>query len=118
MIVIASIRHQLIKWCFAVCDNETPQMTLLTEAEVAQILGCSRSKVKNLRLGRRITYIPGRPVLIDRADLDSFIELDRAERAAKEEMRKPVPMSPQMRAELSWLQMQTYRLSKAKVAKK
>lgn len=47
---------------------------LLTEPEVAEILRCSTSKVKRLRLGGKLVYLPGRPVLVSRADLAAFIE--------------------------------------------
>ena len=46
---------------------------LLTEPEAATILRCSPSKVKRLRLSGVRTYIPGRPVLIDEADIDRFL---------------------------------------------
>ena len=44
-----------------------------TEPEVAEILRCSTSKVKRLRLGGRLSYLPGRPLLISEADLNAFI---------------------------------------------
>ncbi|MBI2240258.1 MAG: helix-turn-helix domain-containing protein [Magnetospirillum gryphiswaldense] len=47
---------------------------LLTEAEVAKKLRCSRSKVKRLRLSGRLPYVPGRPVLVDEADLTDYLE--------------------------------------------
>ncbi|NKD45374.1 helix-turn-helix domain-containing protein [Haematospirillum jordaniae] len=47
---------------------------LLTETEVAKKLRCSRSKVKRLRLSGRLTYVPGRPVLVDEADLTDYLE--------------------------------------------
>ena len=49
-------------------------MNLLNESEVAKILRCSREKIKRLRLSGRISYIPGRPVLIDEEDLKTFVE--------------------------------------------
>lgn len=51
---------------------ETP--TFLTEPEVAERLRCSTTKVKRLRLSGKLSYIPGRPVLIDEADLQSYID--------------------------------------------
>jgi excisionase family DNA binding protein len=47
---------------------------LLTEIEAAQILRCSTSKIKRLRLSGRLAYIAGRPVLISETDLDAFVE--------------------------------------------
>jgi hypothetical protein len=46
---------------------------LLTEAEVAERLRCAKSKVKRLRVTGALTYIPGRPPLIDEQDLIAFI---------------------------------------------
>lgn len=47
---------------------------LLLEIEVAEILRCSPEKVKRLRLRGALAYIPGRPVLVMRSDLDAYIE--------------------------------------------
>lgn len=58
---------------------------LLTEAEVAERLGCSRTTVKRLRLSGRLTYLPGRPVLVDEADLAAYLDSEtqrKAQRAA------------------------------------
>nr|WP_325265584.1 helix-turn-helix domain-containing protein [uncultured Rhizobium sp.] len=45
----------------------------LTEPEVAEILRCSVSKVKRLRLGGKLTYLKGRPVLVRQQDLDAYL---------------------------------------------
>ncbi len=45
----------------------------LTEPEVAEILRCSTSKVKRLRLGGKLTYLEGRPVLVRQEDLDAYL---------------------------------------------
>jgi hypothetical protein len=47
--------------------------SLLTEPEVAEILRCSTSKVKRLRLGGKLTYLKGRPVLVRQQDLDAYL---------------------------------------------
>jgi excisionase family DNA binding protein len=47
---------------------------LLTEPEVAEILRCSTRTVARLREAGKLPYIPGRPVLIDEADLLVYIE--------------------------------------------
>lgn len=60
---------------------ETP--TFLTEPEVAERLRCSTTKVKRLRLSGKLSYIPGRPVLIDEADLQSYIDEVKILRDAK-----------------------------------
>lgn len=46
----------------------------LTEPEVAEILRCSTSKVKRLRLGGKLPYLPGRPLLVRQSDLNDFID--------------------------------------------
>lgn len=48
--------------------------TLLTEAEVAERLRCSCEKIKRLRLSGKLSYLPGRPVLVDEKDLNAFLE--------------------------------------------
>lgn len=58
---------------------------LLTESEVAEILRCSTSKVKRLRLGGHLAYVPGRRVLISEDDLNAFLEARK---------RRPVPAEP------------------------
>lgn len=63
----------------------------LTEPEVAQILRCSTSKVKRLRLSGRLTYVPGRPVLIAEADLNAFIEATARAAATPPEVTVPPP---------------------------
>lgn len=62
-------------------------MNLLMESEVADLLRCSREKIKRLRLSGRIRYIPGRPVLIDEEDLKAFVETLKIGAAASVEMR-------------------------------
>jgi excisionase family DNA binding protein len=47
---------------------------LLTEADVAARLHCSREKVKRLRLSGKLAYLKGRPVLVKEEDLDAYVE--------------------------------------------
>ena len=47
---------------------------LLLQWEVAQRLRCSTSKVKRLRLSGELAYLPGRPILIDEADVEAYLE--------------------------------------------
>ncbi|WP_160292313.1 helix-turn-helix domain-containing protein [Brucella anthropi] len=54
----------------------------LKDAEVAEILRCTESGVKHLRLTGKLPYLPGRPPLIDRRDLRQWID-DRKIRATK-----------------------------------
>lgn len=48
-------------------------MRLLTQEEVAERLRVSQSTIKRLRLDGKLAYVPGRPILIDQADLDAYI---------------------------------------------
>lgn len=59
------------------------QMKLLTETEAATVLKCSTTTVKRLRRSGRLTYVVGRPVLIDEADLQAFIDAEAAKKAKK-----------------------------------
>lgn len=56
---------------------------MLTEAEVAQRLRCSASKVKRLRLSGVLPYLPGRPVLVVLSDLENYIESQKRGGTAK-----------------------------------
>lgn len=58
-------------------------MKLLTETEAATVLKCSTTTVKRLRRSGRLTYVVGRPVLIDEADLQAFIDAEAAKKAKK-----------------------------------
>lgn len=64
---------------------------LLIEAEVAEILRCSTTKVKRLRLSGQLPFLPGRPVLISTDDLDAYIAATttRAEQKAVKRVAKP-----------------------------
>lgn len=55
---------------------------ILTEAEAAERLGCSVSKLKKLRYAGRLAFIPGRPVLILERDLLAFQKLEAELKAA------------------------------------
>lgn len=47
---------------------------LLLESEAALRLRCSPSTVKRLRLAGKLAYVPGRPVKIEAADIDAYVE--------------------------------------------
>lgn len=66
-------------------------MKFLTEAEAAEILRCSTSKIKRLRLGGELSYIPGRPVLIAETDLLAYLEEVKRK---SEPPPPPPPMTP------------------------
>ncbi len=52
-------------------ESNTPH--LLLESEAADLLRCSVSSVKRLRLNRKLGYYTGRPVLISQADLELYV---------------------------------------------
>lgn len=54
-------------------------MNLLTQTEVAALLRCSTSKVGRLRREGAIPYLPGRPALIDLADVLAYVERMKAQ---------------------------------------
>lgn len=54
--------------------DEKQNHRYLLEKEVAELLRCSKSRVKQLRLSGKLPYIEGRPVLVDRKDLRQFID--------------------------------------------
>jgi excisionase family DNA binding protein len=57
---------------------------LLTEKEAADRLRCSREKIKRLRLSGQLTFISGRPVLIDEVDLDIYVEKKKCRHQSSE----------------------------------
>lgn len=59
----------------------------MTEAEAAELMRCSREKIKRLRLSGKLPYLPGRPVLIDEADLVAMIEAMKAKSVQKHPQR-------------------------------
>jgi len=96
-----------------------PAGKLLTQDEVAKILDCSVSKIRRLRQTRRLAYIPGRPVLVDEADLAAYQETLRREDpppiAEKDKggYLRP-PESPAALARRIWLARQNYQHAKNK----
>lgn len=58
-------------------------MKLLTDYEAAEILRCSPSKIKRLRLTGKLPYIPGRPAFILEEDLTAYVETIRKLAAPK-----------------------------------
>ena len=86
-------------------------MKLLTQEEAAERLGCSTSKIKRLRVGRRLTYIPGRPILIDEADLETYITAKSAANANK--LAKQIE-TPSQRARRVWITHRAHHLMKSR----
>jgi excisionase family DNA binding protein len=65
---------------------------LLTQPEVAAILRCSPYTVARLRKAGKLAYIPGKPVLIDEADVLAYVETAKKPAIVKP---KPIPTTPQ-----------------------
>lgn len=86
-------------------------MKLITQDEAARRLGVSSSTVKRLRIDGKITYIPGRPVLIDEADLEKYTTA-KAEAAAKR--AEALIETPAERARRAWIVRRAHLLTKAK----
>ena len=63
-------------------------MGWLTQAEVAARLGCCVGTVKQMRFRDGLRYLPGRPVMIDEADLENFLTDMQTEKAAQAVERK------------------------------
>ncbi|MDW5315510.1 hypothetical protein [Rhizobium sp. PL01] len=65
----------------------------LTEAETAKRLRISGEQLKRLRLTRRISYIPGRPLLFEFDDVENFAAARDEAKRAKAALK--VPGSPE-----------------------
>lgn len=57
--------------------GDQKSIDLLTEPEAAQLLRCSTSKIKRLRLSGKLAYLPGRPLYIERQALKDYIDAVR-----------------------------------------
>ncbi len=88
-------------------------MKLITQEEAARRLGVSPSTVKRLRISGRLAYIPGRPVLIDEADLEEYVAA-KAEADAKK-LAKHIE-TPSERARRHWIVRRAHLLMKIKIA--
>jgi hypothetical protein len=67
---------------------------LMTEAEVVDLVNCSRNWVKYLRLSRRLPFVPGRPPLILERHVLEAIEKGDLVRRSAEERGKPQRHEP------------------------
>lgn len=71
-----------------------PLKNFLLETEAAERLRCTTKRIKQLREAGKLRYVPGPPVLIDEADLQTYIA---------EEMRKVRPDEDEtQKASLEW----------------
>ena len=52
------------------------------------MLRCAASKIRRLRLTRKLSYLPGRPVLIDRKDLDLYVENNKCRNQPRPQARR------------------------------
>ncbi|MGH6860040.1 MAG: helix-turn-helix domain-containing protein [Phyllobacterium sp.] len=86
-------------------------MKMLTQDEAARRLGVSQSTIKRLRLDGKLTYIPGRPVLIDQADLDAYTAV-KAEADAKKKVQNTE--TPAELARRIWIVRRVHASMKAK----
>lgn len=68
---------------------------LLTQPEAAKILRCSPYTVARIRKAGKLPYIPGRPVLIDEADLLAYIESKKLAAAKRDPEPEPEPGTPE-----------------------
>jgi hypothetical protein len=70
--------------------EETNAKRFLTEQEAATALRRSKSAIKRLRLSGQLPYLPGKPVLIEAADLEAYVQRmkDRAGSAAAEKAQE------------------------------
>lgn len=91
-------------------DKYLQRRVLLLESEVAERLRCSTRTIKRLRLSGKLAHVPGRPVLIDEADLNAYIDSIRVARfsvasgttgAAGAEKKRPEDAAA--RARRKWL---------------
>jgi excisionase family DNA binding protein len=69
-------------------------IALLTEAEVAERLRCSVSKIRKLRYDGRMAFIPGRPVLVLEREVEAYERRQAEKRAEKERQRRPKRRPP------------------------
>jgi excisionase family DNA binding protein len=87
----------------------TDMPKLLTEPEAAEILRCSPYTVARIRKAGKLAYIPGRPVLIDEADLLAYIESTKLAAAKREPEPEPEPGTPGYD---QWINEEGYRLAR------
>jgi hypothetical protein len=91
----------------------------LTEKEVAERMRWTLSKVKRLRLTGKLPYVPGRPPMIDEADLEAYLAFAKRPAEPRESKRAgqvakvPEPSEEELkiqainrRALIAWLRRQ------------
>lgn len=54
-------------------EEDLQKFSVLLESEVAERLRCSISRVKRLRLTRRLAYLPGRPATVVKEDVAAYV---------------------------------------------
>lgn len=55
-------------------EDDVSRPRSMTETEVAEILRCSASKIKRLRMQGLLADRPGRPVLMSQTDVDEYLD--------------------------------------------
>lgn len=104
-----------------VSDKADDLPRFLTEAEVAEELRRSIGTVRRLRQTGHLPFIPGRPVMIERTDLEAWIAGQKAVAAAATEKARhdtrPFPeLSPaeQVASARSWVLRKKQKAPRAK----
>lgn len=80
--------------------NAPSRILLTDEQAAAEFPSWSINRIKRLRLSGKIPYYPGRPPLIDKADLTNYMRQLEEDREARRIARasKPPPPDPERRA--------------------
>ncbi|MBN7764010.1 helix-turn-helix domain-containing protein [Nitratireductor aquibiodomus] len=74
-------------------------LQLLTQREAAEMLCCSETTVKRLRLSGALGYLPGAPVRIPKGEVERYLSEQRArQEAAAAQERPEAPQDARQRA--------------------
>ncbi|MBN8244586.1 helix-turn-helix domain-containing protein [Nitratireductor aquimarinus] len=73
-------------------------LELLTQREAADLLRCSETTVKRLRLSGALGYLPGAPVRIPKGEIERYLSEQRARHEAAAQERPEPPQDARQRA--------------------
>ncbi len=73
-------------------------LQLLTQREAAEMLCCSETTVKRLRLSGALGYLPGAPVRIPKGEVERYISERRTRLGAAAQERPEAPQDARQRA--------------------
>lgn len=91
-------------------EPETPSKRFLLETEVADILRCTPQRVYQLRHSGKLRYTPGRPVLIDEADLEAYIAAEtRKVYPNEDELEEAMQEMARERDRQLWIKLRLWR---------